>query len=117
MKLQKLRSSVRNEYDTFKTALMSRATTSKSNVGASTSTAQPAPSKTVVNFEKSNYEWSNEARDLAKDIWGIDSYRHCQESAINASMAGRDAVVVMPTGASRLLFQSLTFENRRADYF
>lgn len=31
-------------------------------------------------------------------MWGIKSFRFCQEAAINACMDGRDVVSVLPTG-------------------
>jgi len=97
-KLDQLRSSIATERNTLIALYRSRQTAiSDQNVV----TSQPKKPQNAIDFTKSNYEWSSEAKDLARDIWRVKSWRHCQEAAINASMAGRDAVVVMPTGKSK----------------
>ncbi|GAA5894862.1 RecQ family ATP-dependent DNA helicase [Sporobolomyces salmoneus] len=100
-KLNQLRANIATERDTLIALIQSR---SNDNVVASTSNAGPAKKpQNAVDFTKNGFEWSTEAKQLAKDIWGIEDWRHCQEAAINASFTGRDAVVVMPTGGGKSL--------------
>ncbi len=46
---------------------------------------------------------SESLRDALRDNFGFDGFRPHQEEAIAASMEGRDALVVMPTGAGKSL--------------
>jgi len=46
------------------------------------------------------------ARDALKAIFGFDQFRPGQEEIINAALAGRDCIGVMPTGAGK----SLTYQ-------
>lgn len=41
--------------------------------------------------------------DAAKRVWGFDVLRPLQEKAISAGVAGRDALVVLPTGGGKSL--------------
>jgi ATP-dependent DNA helicase RecQ len=45
--------------------------------------------------------------DTARKVWGIDSFRPLQEEAIVAGLAGRDSLVVMPTGGGKSLCYQL----------
>ncbi|KAH8922490.1 ATP-dependent DNA helicase [Atractiella rhizophila] len=42
----------------------------------------------------------------ARQLWGINSFRLCQEDVINSVLEGNDTVVVMPTGGGK----SLTYQ-------
>jgi len=49
----------------------------------------------------------DEVRDVVRRHWGYDSFRPLQEQAIESVLAGRDSVVVLPTGGGKsLCFQS-----------
>ena len=47
-----------------------------------------------------------DARQNLKKYFGYDSFREGQEKIINAILAGRDALAIMPTGAGNLLSNS-----------
>ena len=44
-----------------------------------------------------------DARDLLKSAFGYDAFRPGQEAAVSAVLAGRDTVVVLPTGGGKSL--------------
>ncbi len=46
---------------------------------------------------------STDARQLLREVFGFDDFRGGQELAIDAVVAGRDAVVLLPTGAGKSL--------------
>lgn len=46
-------------------------------------------------------------RDLLKQYWGFDTLRPLQSEAVEAACAGRDAVVVLPTGGGKSLCYQL----------
>ena len=43
------------------------------------------------------------AERLLRDLFGLDNYRGSQENVIAAALAGRDTVVLMPTGGGKSL--------------
>src|SRR6516164_11453238 len=43
------------------------------------------------------------ALDVLRDVFGYGTFRHGQEAAVDAVLAGRDAVVLLPTGAGKSL--------------
>ena len=46
-------------------------------------------------------------RDIVRKVWGYDEFRPLQSDAIEAVLAGRDSVVVLPTGGGKsLCFQA-----------
>ncbi|GAA5960439.1 hypothetical protein JCM3765_007514 [Sporobolomyces pararoseus] len=107
-KLNQLRTSIVIERDTLIALCRSRQNSSNTNGSASTSKAESSTRpQNAVDFTKSSFEWSQEAKELARDIWGVKDWRHCQEAAINASMAGRDVVTVMPTGGGKSLIYQI----------
>ncbi|GAA5924221.1 RecQ family ATP-dependent DNA helicase [Sporobolomyces koalae] len=107
VKLQKLRQSLQLDRDSLYATMRSRLDISHQNGNRSASKAGPIIAGNVLNFEEGEYAWSGEAAELARNIWGIESWRHCQEAAINASMSGRDLVVVMPTGGGKSLIYQI----------
>ncbi|GAA6008635.1 hypothetical protein JCM11491_003377 [Sporobolomyces phaffii] len=106
-KLQNLRSNLASERDTIIATFRSRQGTSSSHPFASTSGGSNQKARNAVDYTQSDFEWSTQAREVAQQIWGIKDWRHCQEAAINASMAGNDAVVVMPTGGGKSLIYQI----------
>ncbi|GAK66384.1 ATP-dependent DNA helicase [Moesziomyces antarcticus] len=52
-------------------------------------------------------KWSSTIRATARSVFGIPSFRFCQEAVINAAMDARHAVVVMPTGGGKSLCYQL----------
>ena len=46
-------------------------------------------------------------REIVRKVWGYDEFRPLQGEAIEAVLAGRDSVVVLPTGGGKsLCFQA-----------
>src|SRR3990167_11376331 len=56
---------------------------------------------------KQNMTLFPHVQTILKDAFGFSGYRHGQEEAIRAIMAGRDALIVMPTGAGKSLCYQL----------
>ena len=46
----------------------------------------------------SHFPWSSEMQQMLRDYFGATSFRSNQKQAINASLAGKDTFVLMPTG-------------------
>ena len=47
---------------------------------------------------KARFPWSEELKRLNQDIFGNNSFRPNQQQAINATLAGKDVFLLMPTG-------------------
>ncbi|XP_045771475.1 ATP-dependent DNA helicase Q1-like [Maniola jurtina] len=60
-----------------------------------------------VDWGGNTYEWSEDVKRTLKDIFKIDSFRPKQLSAINSTLSGQHALVVMPTGAGKSLCYQL----------
>lgn len=61
----------------------------------------------VVDWSQNNYEWSEDVQRTLKDVFKIDSFRQKQLIAINSTLSGQHAIVVMPTGAGKSLCYQL----------
>ena len=49
----------------------------------------------------SKFPWSSEMQQMLRDYFGATSFRSNQKQAINASLAGKDTFVLMPTGGGK----------------
>ncbi|KAF9261337.1 ATP-dependent DNA helicase [Marasmius fiardii PR-910] len=58
------------------------------------------------NFFEDEFPWRHSMLAQMKSVFGISSFRLCQEGVCNANLEGRDIVCVMPTGGGK----SLTYQ-------
>jgi len=57
-------------------------------------------------FGGEDYKWSAAVRETLRRVFGFEAFRELQLQVINCTMAGKDALVVLPTGSGKsLLFQ------------
>ncbi|KAM0748733.1 ATP-dependent DNA helicase [Meredithblackwellia eburnea MCA 4105] len=63
--------------------------------------------KRAVDFTKGPFKWTAQIRKLAKESFGIENFRFCQEAAINGTLSARDQMIVMPTGGGKSLIYQL----------
>lgn len=61
----------------------------------------------VVDWSQNNYEWSDDVQRTLKNVFKIDTFRQNQLIAINSTLSGQHAIVVMPTGAGKSLCYQL----------
>uniref|UniRef100_D8QE93 ATP-dependent DNA helicase n=1 Tax=Schizophyllum commune (strain H4-8 / FGSC 9210) TaxID=578458 RepID=D8QE93_SCHCM len=59
-----------------------------------------------IDYDSDDFPWMSALRAKMKEVFGIREFRLAQKKAINASMDGRDIVLVMPTGGGK----SLTYQ-------
>ncbi|KAK3300982.1 uncharacterized protein B0H64DRAFT_352780 [Chaetomium fimeti] len=72
--------------------------------------AQPVLSqqpKGSIDPEQMKYPWSSDVRRVLKDRFRMTRFRRNQLEAINATLAGKDAFVLMPTGGGKSLCYQL----------
>ncbi|XP_026764824.2 ATP-dependent DNA helicase Q1-like [Galleria mellonella] len=60
-----------------------------------------------VDWAGTQYEWSNKVKEILQDVFKIRTFRPKQLSAINSTLSGQHAIVVMPTGAGKSLCYQL----------
>ncbi|XP_041472757.1 ATP-dependent DNA helicase Q1-like [Lytechinus variegatus] len=61
-----------------------------------------------TDWEKSDYPWSAKLHSLRETVFGIKKFRPLQEKTMNASLSGRDVILLMPTGGGKSLCYQLT---------
>ncbi|EMD34632.1 hypothetical protein CERSUDRAFT_116806 [Gelatoporia subvermispora B] len=66
---------------------------------------EKAKEQILVDY-RTQFEWSGSLKAKMKSIFGIDSFRLCQEGVCNANMDRRDVFCIMPTGGGK----SLTYQ-------
>lgn len=101
-KLQSFRSTLKSERSTLASSLLAR----RHSRPTPSSSRAKVVSKAAVDYS-GQFPWSSKAKRVSKDVFGIDNFRLEQESAINASMDGREIVCVMPTGGGKSLIYQL----------
>ncbi|XP_059059150.1 ATP-dependent DNA helicase Q1-like [Achroia grisella] len=60
-----------------------------------------------VDWAGTQYEWSDKVKTILQEVFAIKSFRPKQLSAINSTLSGQHAIVVMPTGAGKSLCYQL----------
>lgn len=60
-----------------------------------------------VDWAGTQYEWSRDVKKTLEDVFKMKSFRPQQLSAINSTLSGQHAIVVMPTGAGKSLCYQL----------
>jgi hypothetical protein len=58
-------------------------------------------------WSRENFKWSADVKLLLKDTFGIQKWRLNQKEVINATIAGTDCFVLMPTGGGKSLLYQL----------
>ncbi|EXL39296.1 bloom syndrome protein [Fusarium oxysporum f. sp. radicis-lycopersici 26381] len=58
--------------------------------------------------ELTRHSWSSEVQRMLKDRFRMKGFRHNQLEAINATLGGKDAFVLMPTGWRQVFMLSIT---------
>ncbi|KAM3964467.1 ATP-dependent DNA helicase Q1 [Aphomia sociella] len=60
-----------------------------------------------VDWAGTQYEWSDKVKKTLQEVFNIKSFRPKQLCAINSTLSGQHAIVVMPTGAGKSLCYQL----------
>ncbi|XP_064635504.1 serine-rich adhesin for platelets-like [Lineus longissimus] len=62
------------------------------------------PQHQEENFSTSaDYPWNEKLKTAMKDVFNMEKFRPLQEKTINATMSGRDCILIMPTGGGKSL--------------
>lgn len=69
--------------------------------------AQKSESLAQLDWDRTTFDWSDDVSQTLKDVFKIESFRPKQLRAINSTLSGEHAIVVMPTGAGKSLCYQL----------
>ncbi|KAI1330271.1 hypothetical protein F5Y16DRAFT_363621 [Xylariaceae sp. FL0255] len=65
------------------------------------------PDVAVVSPQQKNFPWYKDVKRALKDRFRMSGFRHNQLEAINATLSGKDAFILMPTGGGKSLCYQL----------
>ena len=68
---------------------------------------EPAPKEPAADGAEWNYPWSREVRTVLRDRFHLQGFRPNQLEAVNATLSGKHAFVLMPTGGGKSLCYQL----------
>ncbi|XP_071493207.1 ATP-dependent DNA helicase Q1-like [Diadema antillarum] len=61
----------------------------------------------ATGWDKSDFPWSPKLLSVRESVFGIREFRPLQEETMNASLSGRDVILLMPTGGGKSLCYQL----------
>ena len=63
--------------------------------------------KSLEEFDHERFDWSRRMKDALAFVFGFRTMRLHQRAIVNATLAGRDVFVIMPTGGGKSLCYQL----------
>lgn len=60
-----------------------------------------------TDWEHGHFEWTDQVTEKLKSFFKLESFRPLQSSCINASLSGKDVILIMPTGGGKSLCYQL----------